>query len=322
MANEFTSSQDNTTRNAFEIDASQVEILMTGFIADDDLMWVVRCSVKELQRMFLSPTEWVAALGKHPRWQEAGTDRVVPAPVLTRDFVMLVQETKAVEADGWVTIQGIGGTNAITVIASRASGLRSVLSMDKIAATTAERLGTDAKSLAVLSDADLIALSTSPYAAFWDEVAYDASNAPSYKKPFPVNVVLSNASFYGHFEILNPNDTPADRAARSATFALACALDPEGYAAMLGSLDQRTTYVDGGTVTLGDAIDILPPTNPTVVYGNVEDGGTGQSTTTVCSLIAGPYEPPTQQGETGTGTLDGILIKRYGVEGGTPIDPE
>lgn len=267
---------------SIQVDPSQVELLFAGNIADDDLMWIIRCSVKEFRRMVQAPSKWVASLGGLPDWRYFDSDEPAPAPILTDDFVMAVREPKRSDPDGWVTVQGISLTNAITI-------------------------------LTPYSPADsAVRTALGPYDAFWDAVAADPASPPTYKKPFAVNVVVANSTWYGHFELMSPGQTQAERAARTATFLLATVEDAAGYAAMLNSLVQTTLFIDGATVTPGSSIVVNPSAvgNVSPVYSSI-----GDDVDVLCNLLDGPYDQPTDHGS-GKGELGGILVKRYGVEDG------
>lgn len=317
-------------------DASQIEVLIAGNIADDDLMWVVRCSLKELHRLFERPVSWVAGLGSLPGWRYYGSDKPAPPPILTRDFAMLIEATKTPDPEGWVVVQGISGTNQITVLASWTSAVQSLLAMDKVAAATARVIGLDLPAARSATNEALAQTQGDPFAPFWDEVARDPHNPPSLKKKLPLNVVRTASRFYAHFEILHADETSPETAARVATFALATALDPAGYAAMLNGLDQEALFVDRGSIEKGERITIEDGGRPSVVYANIDgskdrigasitendapedpDEPGGEFDEIACSFVEGEWMPAPVG--PGSGTPNGSVLKRWGVEGGQPV---
>ncbi len=283
-----------------------IEVLLAGNIADDDMMWVVRCPATELPRLVRSPVEWVAALARLPGWLYFGTEEPAPMPVLTRDFAVSVQIAGASDPSGRIVVQGISGTNALTVVADAGS-----------AAVVAAALGVPNVP------------GQGPFQAFWDDVSKDRANPPSMRKRLPVNVATPISRFFAHFEILDPSETPDQRALRTATYLLAAALDPAGHAAMLGGLDQQTLYIGavsagasaGGGGTSAHAaspISFAASGAPSLVYANVEGKpGDGDGESNVCSIAIGPVTG-------GVGTVTGTTVKRYGEgkDGGEPTDPD
>ena len=264
----------------------EIEVLFAGNIADDDMMWVVRCSVAELARLALAPVEWVRALGGLPSWSAVGGKS---APTLSRDFVLVAQPTDTSDPDDWVTVQGISGTNQLSVVSSRASA---VLATSAVAPPPP---------------------GGKPFDAFWELVSSDPSNPPTLKKALPLNSILANSRLYLHFEILDLADTPDQRAERTVAFLLATILDPEGYAKMLNGLDQKPIVVEGGTVKPGKKIRLLPAALPSAVYANVEGAAPGSATPEADTLICNMADGPLNYVE-GTGTAAGTVIKRYGIE--------
>ncbi len=284
--------------------APQIEVLFAGDLAADDPLWVVRCSVEALHAMFVNPVAWVAALIDLPGWLILGTGDKAPVPVLTNDFAMVAERTETTDPDGWVLVQGISGTNVLTLVASRNAAIQS-------------------------AQLDVGGGGDDPFAAFWKAVGSDPSNQPSGRKPYPVVVLEDQARWYGHFEIRDPVTTPAELARRIASFLLASLYDPAGYAAMLSGLDQKTVHVRKGSTAGNDPITIAPPASSptTTFYANVvaplgaldaaplADGGDPPLPDPfACTMTAGSYSD-------GTGTNDGGTIKRYGVEDPPPPPP-
>lgn len=237
MANEIPSNIDP---------ASEIEVLLAGNIADDDMMWVVRCPASELSRLVLAPREWVAALGDLPGWLYYGTGERAPTPSLTRDFAMGVQTAPVPDPLGRIVVQGISGTNVLNVVASP-GGAQDAL-----------------RAMGLAASAD------DPFQAFWNALGSDPNNPPTLRKALPINVVSAISTLFGHFEILDREETPEQRAARTATFLLAATLDPKGYSAMLNGLDQRITVVGQGGSTVPLERVVFPTADPRVFYGNVE----------------------------------------------------
>lgn len=270
--------------------APEIEVILAGNLAADDLMWIVRCSARELQRFFLAPAAWVAALATLPDWEKAGVDGTVPAPVLIPDFALLVQTSDAKDPDGWLVVQGISRTNEVTVLASRDAAVQALHAMPKV-------------SGAVAGAAD-------PFAPFWAEAAGDG-------KLLLVNVVRSLARAYAHYEILDPGETLPERAARMVAFLLAVALDPTGCAAMMSALVQRTLYIDGAVREPGPAIAVAADGTPSLACANVlvMPGGAPSDAPLpqeeACLILDGPYDP-----NKNVVIVDGVIIKRYGVEDG------
>lgn len=291
------------------VDPTQVEVLYAGNIADDDLMWIVRCSVSEFQNLILSPQDWVTALGKLPNWN-------APEPILARNFAMTVGESTVDDPDGWVTIQGISETNALTLFAPKGSAARSALLTPAFSESVAKSLGVSVDAAQSMTARDIRAADADPLESFWESLALDNSTVPPQPKQLPVNVVTAMSRFYAHFEILDESEPQPDRAARIATCLLACSEDPAGFSKMLGTLSQSTQYITDGSVKAGAPITFATPlTTPSEpVYASM-----GETIEITCMIVQGPYQPPT--GEGGTGTPDGTIIKRYGVDQPPCPDP-
>lgn len=283
---------------------SPIEVLFADDLADDDHVWVVRCTVDELHRMFENPVAWVAGLADLDGWTKLGTSDKASAPLLTPDFAMVAERTEAEDPLNRVLVQGISGSNALTIVAAKGA-----------ATLSAQRATGD------LDD---------PLAAFWKAVESDPDNQPSGKKPYPVLVLESLGRWYGHFEVRDPVMEPAPLAVRTATFLLATLFDPEGYAAMLNRLDQKPIRVKCGAPAGNDPIAIVPPaTAPTsTFYANA------QVSNSSAKAAAGPEDDPTppppdpfvcvlQDGaySDGSGSNDGGTIKRYIDDDPTPTPP-
>ena len=293
--------------SSIEIDPLEAQVLYAGNLADDDFLWIVRCSAKEYHRLIETPVAWVAALAGLPGWRYFGSDQPAPAAVLSKSFAMVVQEAKVPDPDGWLLVQGISETNELTVYASREAALRSVLAQP---AGVAEGLGITTNVADGISGETLLSASDDPFGPFWDEVASDPNNPPTLKKKFPVTIVQPLGRFYTHFEITSPGETPAEQAARNASFLLAAVTDPDGYAKMLSSLDQVTLYAQDRGVVEGKPIEILPAPGITVVYAAADTPGTtvDETTSTTCNMATGQTDPPTAPT---TGTPDGTTVKVY-----------
>lgn len=320
MANDSIIPNEPTDGSALPLD---IEVLFAGNLADDDLMWIVRCSTARLHGFVQAPVAWVASLAALPGWRYFGSDSPAPAATLLPDFAMRV-ESAAPDPDGWVTLQGISETNAVTLVGSLDAALRSALGLDRVGPEAARRLGTSVPSLLALTPERLGAEAGAVLDAFWDDVAADPKD-PALKRPFPVNVVTSLDRFYGHFEICDARETWPQRAVRIASFLLASSSDPKGYAAMLAGLAQRTLYVGSGSAREGAAIAIAPPTGPvSVSYASLsadapEDPNTtgDDEPTTACGIVDGPFVLlPT--GDGGTGTASSGMVKAYGGSGNVP----
>ena len=277
MANENPSPTDPSPTGA---PASSIEVLLAGNIADDDMMWVVRCPADELTSLVLAPVEWVAALGALPGWLFHDTGERAPAPTLTLDFAMSVSLAETPDPQARIVVQGISGTNALSVALSPTGAA---------------------------------------FGAFWDDLGRDPGNPPSMRKALPINVVAPISTLYGHFEILDRTETRERRAERTATFLLAAVLDPAGYSAMLGGLDQTVTTVGAaatgaeGEGASPSAIP-FPPAAPRVLYANVENGGDADGEpdeTNVCGSLTAPF-PGGQPGPPTT------TVKRWGEKTGEP----
>lgn len=305
-----------------EIDPQQAQVLFAGNLADDDFLWIVRCSAREYHRLIESPVAWVAALAALPGWQLYGSDHPAPVPVLAREFSMVVREATTPDPDGWLLVQGISHTNELSVFASREAAIRSFLAQAAVAPLVAEGLGITPDIAEGVSGPALLEASDDPFGPFWDAVAKDPDNPPTFKKRYPVTIVRSLGRFYGHFEITEPGESPVERAARNASFLLAVATDPNGYARMLTSLDQVTLYARPEEVVEGSPIAIFPPAHgATVVYAAVDETGitTGEDDqNTSCSMTFGettplPPPPPAPPTDPTSGTPDGTVIKFYRV---------
>ena len=265
-----------------------IQVLFAGDIADDDRLWVVRCSLAELRLLFLNPVVWVTALGSLPDWRPLGGG-TLPAPVLTPDFAVVAQRTDAVDPDGAVLVQGIAGTNALTVVADR-----------QVAILAASVTGA-------------VADAANPFGPFWAAVASDPRNLPSGKKRFPLVVLEDRGRWYGHFEIRDAASTPDALANRVAGFLLASLYDPTGYATMLSGLDQTAVHLRGNAPVPGGPIAIAGPATPptTSLYANVVGGSTQPRPSDdpspdpfICANLSGGYS-------SGGGTNDGGMAKRY-----------
>ncbi len=315
---------DTTPVNlAATADPDQVQVLLASNIADDDQLWVVRCSVKELHSLLLYPVSWVASLATLPDWVDAGTGLPAATPILTPDFGLMVETTEQEDPDGWVAIQGISGTNCLKVIATKASAIRSALLTENVAEATATQLGHTVASALELSDEDLLRAAPDPFAAFWADVASDPANPPTYKKKLLVEILLPLSRFFGHFEVMSPTETAPQRASRAATFLLTSIFDQSGYTTMLNGLDAETLYVKGPMGEKGDPIVLSAGKTTIGFYANI-DSKTGASLTdgdppNDCLAIDGPYIPPTTNPPApAVGTVDGGMLKRYGVESNGP----
>jgi len=308
-------------------DPSQVQVLLASNIADDDQLWVVRCSVEELHRLLLYPVQWVASLADLPNWIDAGTGQEAAIPILTPDFGLMVEMTDQQDPDGWVAIQGISGTNCLKVIATKASAVRSALLTQSVAEATAALLGHTVGSALALNDADLLNAAPDPFAPFWNDVALDPVNPPTYKKKLLVEILLPLSRFFAHFEVMNPTETSRQRAARAATFLLASIFDPSGYVSMLNGLDAETLYVKGPEGEKGPAITLSPGRSTIGFYANIDtktfmthNDGVTTDPPTDCVALDGPYVPPpvTNPPTPGGGTIDGGMLKRYGIDSNGP----
>lgn len=266
-----------------------IEVLIAHDIADDDSLWVVRCLPAQLVQLLLAPVEWVASLAKLPDWLSFGTTQPAPAPTLTSDFFALFRADAVQDPLGRIVVQGISGTNQLSVTLSPTS----------------------------------LAPIVGPTQAFWDLVAADPAK-PGAKKPLPVDLIAPIATFFAHFEIGDASMTALQRAARAAQYLVAATLDPAGHAKMLSGLDQKIVPVPGsvlevqrGAATLAAApstVTFAPAAYPApVVYGNVEGSPADGDPPTPenCTGITGGYDGS-------SGTVGGVLVKRYGVESDKP----
>lgn len=304
------------------VDPKQVQVLLASNIADDDLLWVVRCSVSELHQLLLTPVTWVTSLGLLPDWVDAGTGKAAPTPVLTADFGLMVESTDVEDPDGWVAVQGISKTNCLKVIATKASGIRSALLMDKVGEATAKALGLSVQNAMAMSDHQLAEL-PDPYAAFWADVSEDPVNPPTFKKKLLVEILIPLSRFFAHFEVMNPTETAKQRAARAATFLLGSVFDPDGEVEMLNGLDQETLYVKGPSGEKGEPIKLAAGKRSTIgFYANID-----RLTNSSSSCGDDPEDPPTDcvaldgtltLPPTDPGTIEGGMLKRYGVDSPGP----
>lgn len=260
--------------------SSPNEVLFAGNLADDDMTWAVRCPSTEFAELVRRPVEWVAARVDLPGWTLFDTGERAPVPVLAREFCMNVRPAEVPDALGGLVVQGISGTNLLTVLVSPGA-------FEPLAA----RIG--------LSGGD-------PFGEFWKEIASDPANPPSGRKPLPIVSIPAIGALMAHFEILDRSETPEQQALRTATYVLGVVLDPQGHAAMLSGLDQRWTVVGGGEAPAAPLA--FPPTEPRATYANLEgegpqeDGDEGGGT--VCSTVFVP-EP---NGPPGSGT---VTVKRW-----------
>lgn len=288
-------SQDDTPSTSIRIAPDQVQVLYAGNLADDDFLWIVRCSADEYVRLIQSPVAWVAALAELPGWRFAGSDQPAPPAVLLRDFTMVVREGSTRDPDGWVLVQGIGETNQLTVTASREAAVR-------------------AAELALGQP------SGDPLQAFWNEISADPSNPPTLRKPYAVTIVRRLGRYYGHFEILSGAERLSIGALRTAAYLLGASVDREGHAKMLSGLDQTTLYADGGEVLPGTRIEIRPAgPGSSIVYASAGDTGEGtlvEETDAVCGVSDGETDPPPPPP---TGPVDPVPDPTSGTPGTTTV---
>jgi hypothetical protein len=302
------------------VDPSQAQVLLASNIAADDLLWVVRTSVEELHKLFQAPVEWVASLASLPGWVDAVTREPVPAAVLTADFGMSLESSDRLDPDGWAVVQGIGGTNQLTVVASRASAIRSLLATDKVAEAVAKTLGRSLPEAKSLSDAELLRAGWDPFGPFWDLVSR-SSGDPTQKKTLIVDIILDISRFYAHFEILDRGETLEERAKRTCSFLFASVFDPKGEAEMYNGLDQETLEVKGDQGAEGARMIVLPAVDPRGFYANIEGGkpdiearDEDPNAECICYSFNGVYYPPSWTGGSGEGAPQGGMLKRWGVE--------
>ncbi|GEM_PF-5805649 len=302
------------------VDPTQAQILLASNIAADDLLWVVRASIEEVHKLFQAPVEWVSSLAFLPGWIDAVTRERAPDPVLTADFGLSLESSDREDIDGWVVIQGIGGTNQLTVVASRAGAIRSLLATDKVAESVAKTLGLSVVEARTLSDEELLRAGTKPFDPFWDLVSRYGEDV-SRKKTLIVDVVLAISRFYAHFEILDRDETPEERASRTCSFLFASVFDPEGEAEMYNGLDQETLLVKDDQGEKGTRMVVLPAVDLQGFYASIEGEKTepeardgDPSAMCLCYSFNGVYYPPSQPSGGGTGTPQGGMLKRWGVE--------
>lgn len=294
-------------------DSASVHVLYAGNLADDDFMWIVECTIEEFHKMLNYPTEWVSGLSTLPDWQYVGTQKPAPPPVLLKHFTMRIRQRGDDAASDLITIQGISRTGIVTVRASKASAVVGVRNL------TTFRDG--AQTASVSEDASFMDPPAAVLAGFWDGIAYDPTNAPTYKKQYAVNVDTTDSRYYGHFEICQPGTSdPQERIAQTAAFILALGSDPQGFTSMLNGLDQTTLYINEGGVVRGTPIAMAPPPNtpdgPQILYTSLDD-----DTEASCMILDGPYDPSHGPGGTGgTGTVDNPIVKKYGVD--VPPEPD
>ena len=276
--------RSNITNAVAKADPSQTTVVFSGNLADDDRLWAVRCSVSELRNMLIAPNAWVASLAALPTW-----DPKVPAPTLADDYAVMTQRTDDVQTDGWVMVQGISGTNAITVVASRASALL-------------------AAALEVGQVPDILA-------AFWAAVGIDAGTGR--KKAYKVELVASLRRWFGHLEVANSVGTIESVATRASAYLLVSLYDTVGHAALLSELEQEISGASSEG-SLPTHIRFVPATlTPTsTVYvshreASAEDPGPTPPPT-FCSFDTGPYDP------TGGASVGGGIIKRYANDDPSP----
>ena len=306
------------------VDPAQAQVLLASNIASDDLLWVVRASMGELHKLFQAPVEWVASLSSLPGWIDVVTRKPAPAPILTKDFGMSLESSYREDVDGWAVVQGIGGTNQLTVVASRAGAIRSLIETDKVAEAVAKTLGLSVSEARKLSDEELLRAGTKPFGPFWDLVSsYDGDT--SRKKTLIVDVILDVSRFYAHFEILDRDETPEERAQRTCSFLFASVFDPEGEAEMYNGLDQEIIEVKGNQGDKKARMVVLPATDPQGFYANIESEKADSEATDgnlnamcLCFSFNGVYYPPSAPSGGGTGTPENGMLKRWGAECSTP----
>lgn len=276
-------------------DPASVHILYAGNLADDDFMWIVECTIEEFQKMLNSPVAWVQQLSTLPDWHMQGSSTPAPPPVLLKNFTMRIQQREKDSPSDLITIQGISNTGIVSVRASHASAVMGV-----------ENLKSFRDRDTYASVGETPPTGTTTFSSYWADLAYDAST-PSQKKLYAVNVDTTDLRYYGHFEITLPGQgTTASRLAAATAFILALGSDPLGFAEMLNTLDQTTTYISSYGVKTGAPIRMVTSAGyaPQILYTSLDD-----ATYAICSMIDGAYNPVS-----GICTVDNPIVKKYGVD--------
>ncbi len=294
--------EKSSTQSSTTPDPASVHVLYAGNLADDDFMWIVECTIEEFQKMLGAPVAWVKNLSTLPDWHMVGRSDPAPPPVLLDHFTMRIQQREKDAPTDLITIQGISYTGIISVRASYASAVVGVQNLG----TFADRDIFASVESDLPDQASNPPSSSSPFSSFWNDMAYDASNGPTYKKKYAVNVDTTDARYYGHFEVCPlGTSTASQRLAQAAAFILALGSDPQGCATMLNSLDQTAIYVSQYGAAAGSPIKmaVSPTYTPQILYTSLDD-----ATDACCFMLDGNYTDTTK-----TGLLDNPVLKKYGV---------